>query len=109
MAITNQNVIQEEIKRRLNSCNAYYHSVQDLLPLHMLSENVKIRIYKTIIMPVLLYRYEIWSLTLRVEHRLKVFENRVLRRILEPKGDEVTEGMFLVGKPKGKRPLGRCR
>jgi hypothetical protein len=50
-----------------------------------LSKNVKIRIYKTIILPVVLYGCEIWSLTLREEHRLKVFENKVLRRIIVPK------------------------
>jgi hypothetical protein len=52
----------------------------------MLSENVRIRIYKTIIMPVVLYRCEIWSLILREEHRLRVFENRVLRRIFDQRG-----------------------
>jgi hypothetical protein len=55
-----------------------------------LSKNLKIRIYKTIILPVALYRCETWSLTLREEHRLRVFENRVLRRIFGPKRDEVT-------------------
>jgi hypothetical protein len=48
------------------------------------------RIYKTIILPVVLYECETWSLTLREEHRLRVFENRVLRRIFGPKRDEVT-------------------
>jgi hypothetical protein len=51
---------------------------------------LKIRIYKTIILPVVLYGYETWSLILREEHRLRVFENRVLRRIFGPKRDEVT-------------------
>jgi hypothetical protein len=51
---------------------------------------VKIKIYKTIILLVVLYGCETWSLTLREEHRLKVFENRVLRRIFGPKRDEVT-------------------
>jgi hypothetical protein len=50
------------------------------------------RIYKTIILPVILYGCETWSLTLREEHRLKVFENKVLRRIFGPKRDEVTGG-----------------
>jgi hypothetical protein len=54
------------------------------------SKNLKIRIYKMIIFPVVLYGCETWSLTLREEHRLRVFENRVLRRIFGPKGDEVT-------------------
>jgi hypothetical protein len=51
---------------------------------------LKIRIYKTIILPVVLYGCETWSLTLREEHRLRVFENRVLRRIFWSKRDEVT-------------------
>jgi hypothetical protein len=54
-----------------------------------LSRNSKIKIHKTIILPVVLYGCETWSLTLREEHRLRVFENRVLRRIFGPKGDEV--------------------
>jgi hypothetical protein len=63
--VTNQNLIQEEIKRRLNSGNACYHSVQDLLSSCLLSKNLKIRIYKTIMLPVTLYGCETWSLTLR--------------------------------------------
>jgi hypothetical protein len=55
----------------------------------LLSKNIKIRIYKTIILLVVLYGCETWSETLRVEHRLRVFENRVLRRIFGPKRDEV--------------------
>jgi hypothetical protein len=54
--------------------------------------NIKIRIYKTIIVPVVLYGYETWSLTLREEHKLMVFENRVLRRIFGPKRDGVMGG-----------------
>jgi hypothetical protein len=57
--VTNQNLIQEEIKRRLNSGNACYQSVQNLLSSRLLSKNVKIRIYKAIILPVVLYRCEI--------------------------------------------------
>jgi hypothetical protein len=53
-------------------------------------KNVEIRIYKTIILPVVLYGCGTWSLTLREEHRLRVFENRVLRRIFGPKRDGVT-------------------
>jgi hypothetical protein len=53
-------------------------------------ENLKMRIYKTIILPVVLYGCETWSLILREEHRLGVFENRVLRRIFGPKRDDVT-------------------
>jgi hypothetical protein len=79
--VTNQNLIQEETKRRLNSGNACYDSVQSLLSSRLLSENLKIRIYKTIILPVVLYGCQTWSLTLKKEHRLRVFENRMLRRI----------------------------
>jgi hypothetical protein len=121
----------------------------------LLSKNVKIRIYKTIILPVLLYGCETWSLTLREEHTHTVFENRVLMRIFGPKGNEVIggwrklrneelhnlygsssiirmmksrrmrlarhvasmgrRGIYIymyrsfVGRPQGKRPLGRPR
>jgi hypothetical protein len=124
--MTNQNLIQEEIKRRFNSGSACYHSVQNLLSSRLLSKNLK--------------------------HRLKVFENRMLRRIFGPKRDEVTGEWrqlhieelrdlyssqtiiriiksrrmrwaghvaqmgekrnayrLLVGKPEGKRPLRRPR
>jgi hypothetical protein len=70
---TSQNLIQKEIKRRLNSGNICYHSVQNLLSSHLLSRNIKIRIYKTIILPVVLYGCETWSLTLKEEHGLRVF------------------------------------
>jgi hypothetical protein len=56
----------------------------------LLSKNLKIRIYKTIILPVVLYGCETWSLTLREEHRLRVFENKVLRRTFGLTRDEVT-------------------
>jgi hypothetical protein len=124
--------------------------VQDLVSSSLLSKNTKIKIYRTIILPVVLYGCETWPLTLRVEHRLRMFENRVLRGIFGPK-DEVTgewrrlhneelydlysspniirmirsrmkwagrvarmgEGRganrILVGRPEGKRPLGRPR
>jgi hypothetical protein len=113
---------------------------------------VKVRIYMTIILAVVLYGCETWSLTVREEHKLRVFENRVLRRIFRPKRDGVTGGWrklhneelhnlcsspsiirmiksrrmrwaghvarmgekrnvyrLLLGKPEGKRPLGRPR
>jgi hypothetical protein len=57
----------------------------------LLSKNVKITIYRTIILPFVLYGRETWLLTLREECRLRVFENRVLRRIFGPKRYEVTE------------------
>ena len=117
----------------------------------LLSKNLKIKIYRTIILPVVLYGCESWSLTLRKERRLRVFENGVVRRIFGPKRDEVTgewrklhneelKGLYsspnivrviksrrlrwaghvacmgvgrgcrvMVGKPEGKRPLGRPR
>ena len=87
---TNQNSIAEEIKSRLRSGNACYHSVQNLLSSRLLSKNLKLKIYRTIILPVVLYGCETWSLTLREERKLKVFENMVLRRICGPRRDEVT-------------------
>jgi hypothetical protein len=63
MTVTNENLIQEKINRRLISGNACYHSVQKLLSSRLLSKNVKARIYKTIIFCVVLYGYETWSLT----------------------------------------------
>jgi hypothetical protein len=151
--LTDQNCIHEEIKKsRLNSGNACYHSVQSPLSSRLLSRNVKVKIYKTIILPVAWHECETWSLTLREEHRLRVFENRVLRRIFGHKRDEVTgewrklhseelHNLYsspdiirqvksrrmrwaghvarmgedrkvytvLVGKPEGRRPLGRPR
>ena len=152
--LINQNSVQEEIKIRLKSGNACYHLVQNLLSSSLLPKNLKIKTYRTIILPVVLYGCETWSLILREECRLRVFENRVLRRIFGPKRDEVTgewrnlhneelndpysycspnivrviklrrmrwvghvarmgkgRGVYrvLVGKPEGKRPLGRPR
>jgi hypothetical protein len=76
--LTNQNCMHEEIKSGLNSGNACYHSVQSLLSSHLPSRNLKVKTYKTIILPVVLYGCETWS------------ENKVLRRIFGPMGDEVT-------------------
>jgi hypothetical protein len=86
---TNYNSIKEENKRKLMSGNSCYHLVQNLLSSSLLSKNLKIKIYNTIIFPVVLYGCETWSLTLREEHRLRVFENRVLRRIFGPKRNKV--------------------
>ena len=147
---TNQNSIREETTSSLRSGNACYHLVQNLLSSRLLSKNLKIKIYRTIILPVVLYECETWSLTLREERKLRVFENMVLRRIFGPRRDEETGewrrmhneelndlysspnivrviksrrmrwaghvarvgeewGVYrvLVGKPEGKRPLGR--
>ena len=66
--------------------------MQNLLSSVLPSQNIKIKVYTTIVLPVVLYGCETWSLTSKEECRLKVFENRVLRRIFGPKRDEVTGG-----------------
>jgi hypothetical protein len=71
--------MNDESRSRLNSGNACYHSVR-LFSLHLLSRNVKVKTYKTAILSLGLYGCESWSLTLREEHRLRVYENRVLRK-----------------------------
>jgi hypothetical protein len=83
--LTYQNSIQEEIKSRLKFGNACCHLVQNLLSSSLLSKNLKFKIYRTIILPVVLCGCETQSLTLREQHRL-----RVLRRIFGPERDEVT-------------------
>ena len=88
--LANQNSIPEKIKSRLRSGNACYHSVQNLLSSRLLSKNLKIKLYRTKILPVVLYGCETWSLILREERKLKVFENMLLRRIFGPGRDEVT-------------------
>ena len=136
----------------MRSGNACYHSVQNLLSSRLLSKNLKIKIRRTIILPVVLYGCEAWSLTLREERKLRVFENMVLKKIFGLRRDEVTgewrrlhneelndlysssnivrviksrrmrwaghvarmgeeRGAYrvLVGKPEGRRPLGRPR
>jgi len=149
--LTNENYIQEEIKSRLKLRNACYYSLQNLLSSSLLSKTLNIKIYRSIILPVVLYWCETWSLTLREVRRLRVFKNRVLRRVFGPKRDDLTGNgeyyimrslgiftpyqycaggkieknevggacgayggargvhMVLVGKPEGKRPLGRPR
>ena len=68
--ITGNNEVGKEVKHRLNSGNACYYSVQGLLSFWILSRNIKLRIYKTIILPVVLYGYETWSLTLKEEKKI---------------------------------------
>jgi hypothetical protein len=85
----NQISIQEEIKSRMKSGNVCYFSVQKLLSSCSLTKNIKIKIYKTIIFLLVLYVCENWSLTLKEECRLRVSENRLLRRIFGSKRDEV--------------------
>jgi hypothetical protein len=87
--MTDRNCTHEEIKSKSNVKNACYHSNQSLLSSCLLSRKLKFKIYKTIIRPVVLYGCETWFLTLREEHRLREFENRVLRSIFGPKRDEV--------------------
>jgi len=87
--LTNQNSIQEEIKGRLKSGNDCYHSVHNILSSSLLSRNLKIKLHRIIILPVVLYGCKTWSLTLREERRLRVFEERVLR-IYGPNRDEVS-------------------
>jgi len=130
--LTYQNSIPEEIKSRLRSGNACYHSVQNLLSSRLLSKYLKITIYRTINLPVVLYGCETWSLTLREERKLRVFgrlHNEELNylycspnivRVIESRrmrwaghvarmGEKRGVYMVLVGKPEGKRPLGRPR
>jgi len=85
---THQNSINEEIKSRVKSGNAFYHSVQNLLYFCSLSKNIKINIHRTIIFPVILHGCETWSVILG-----RVFENKVLEKIFGPKRDEVTWGV----------------
>ena len=82
--------ITEEIKSRLQSGNACYHSVQNILSSRLLSKNIKIKTHRTVVLPVVLYGCETWSPTLREERRLRVLGNRVLRKAFGPKKDEVT-------------------
>ena len=84
----NNNSIQEEIKGRLKSGNACYHSVQNLLSSSLLSKNIKIKIYRPFILPIVFYGRETSLLTLREERRLRVSENMVLRRKFGPRRDE---------------------
>ena len=82
--------IQEKIKSRLKSRNACYHSVLNPSSSILLSKNIKIMIQRTIILLVVWYGCETWSLTLEEVRRLRVFETMVLRRIYGPKRDEGT-------------------
>jgi hypothetical protein len=88
-SLTDENWVHEETNSRLSSGNSCYHLVQSLRSSRLLSKNVKVKIHRTIILPVVLCGCEAWYLTLREEHRLTVFENRVLRRIFGPKRDEI--------------------
>ncbi|PNF42445.1 hypothetical protein B7P43_G09360 [Cryptotermes secundus] len=86
--LTNQNLIREEIKRRLNSGSTCYHSLENIFSSRLLSKNIKIMIYETVIFPVVLYGCETWSLTLCTD------------------GEMMNACRILMEKPEGKRPLG---
>jgi hypothetical protein len=77
----NQNPIYKETESRLKSGNACYLFVLNLLSSSLLSKSIKIKIHRTVILPLVVYGCETWSLTLREERRLRVFGKRVLRRI----------------------------
>jgi hypothetical protein len=89
--VTNQNCIHKEIEEQIKFGNAHYHTVQSLLSSHFLSKNMKIKIYKTMILPFILYGCAMQCLTLREEHRLRGFMTRVLRTVFEPKKGEDNE------------------
>jgi sorting nexin-29 len=88
MTLTNQNDIHDEIKSRLNLGNAWYYSVQNCLSSCLIPKNLKIKTYKTVILPVMLYGCKTLSLTLGEEQRLRVFEKRELGKIFGPKREE---------------------
>jgi len=88
--VTSKNEVTEEIKSRLVSGNACFYSVQKLLTSRLISSKLKLKIYGTVILPVILYGCESWSTTLADEHKLRVFENKILRKIYGPKRDETT-------------------
>jgi hypothetical protein len=90
MTLTNQNWVHGEIKSSLNSGNL--NSVQNLMSSCFLFKNIKHKIYKKYNSHAALNRHETWYLTLREEHRLRVFKNEVLREIFRPKRKEVTGG-----------------
>jgi hypothetical protein len=87
--LTNQNSVPEEIKSRLKSGNACCRTVQNNFSSSFLSNNLKIKIFRNTILRVVLYGCETSSLKFRKERMMRLFENRVLRIIFEPKRDEV--------------------
>jgi hypothetical protein len=86
--LTDKNCMHKEIKSSLNLGSACYHSVQCILSSCLLSRNVKVKVYKTRILQAVLYDCETWSLTWREEHRLTVFENRILRSMAQDRGQQ---------------------
>lgn len=87
--VMKQNWMYEEIKGKRNSENVNHHSVQNLLPSRSLPKNMKIKIQISLISPDVLYGCEKWSFTLGKEYKLRVFMNRVLRKIFETKREEL--------------------
>jgi hypothetical protein len=85
-------LIHEEIESRLNSNNLCCHAFPNLLSPCLLSKNINIKIHRTIFLPVVLFECETWSLAVKEQHTLRVFENRVLRRICGPKRDDIVGG-----------------
>ena len=90
VTVSNTNDIREEIKRRINMGNACYYSLEKILSSRLLSKKLEVKTYKTIILLVVFHNCETWSLASREEHRLKVFENKVLRKIFGAKKDKIT-------------------
>jgi hypothetical protein len=88
--LRNQYYIHEEVDTSLKSDKFCYNSVQKFYSSNLRSKNIKIKVYRTTISPVVLYGWETWSLTLREEYRLRVFENKLQRRIFASKRDNVT-------------------
>jgi hypothetical protein len=86
----NRNSVHEEIRSRVKPGRVCHQSVQNVLSCRLLSKNIKVKVWRTIILTVVLYGCETWASTLREEQRLRVFKNSVLRRIFGPKRDEVT-------------------
>jgi hypothetical protein len=86
---TNQICIHEKIKSRLGILDTIQFRI---FSLRLLSKNLQIKIHKTIILPLVSYGCETWSLTLRNDHRLRVFQKSVLRRIFRPKRKKVAGG-----------------
>lgn len=95
MTVTNQNLICEEIKSRLNSENVSYHLVQNLLSSCLPSKTINIKIYKTVTFTVVLCGYETWFLILREELRLRVSESEVLRKIFRPLSVKLKDCSFI--------------
>ena len=86
VTVTNTNKIHK-IKLRINMGNVYHYSLEKILSSRLLSKKLKVNTYKIIILLVVLYGCETWSLVLREEHRIKVFKNEVIRKIFGTKKD----------------------